>query len=150
MLKVFNKHHDMSGTINVNPYNFSINDRCYDPTKKGSYYLAANINTLGKWGEVYDNSIDQPDTVDEGDILFNPSTASTVMDKSHASLGANETILIPQNTHTALQLPGFHETRHVGKSIFGFTTGTFESDNSVLSGLNTYDFKPFNITFETD
>lgn len=30
----------MSGTINVNPYNFAVNDRCYDPTKKGSYYFA--------------------------------------------------------------------------------------------------------------
>ena len=150
MLKVFNKHHDMSGTINVNPYNFSINDRCYDPTKKGSYYLAVNLNNMGKWGEVYDNTTDQTNTVVEADLNFDTTGAADKVTKSHATLGANETILVPQNFHTALQLPGFHETRHVGKSIFGFTTGTFESDNSVLSGLNTYDFKPFNITFETD
>lgn len=56
MLKVFNKHHDMKGDININPYNFSINDRCYNPEKKGSYYFATTLDSMGRWGEVYNNS----------------------------------------------------------------------------------------------
>lgn len=54
------------------------------------------------------------------------------------------------NAHTALQLPGFHETRVVGKCLYAFNTETLTSDFSVLSGLNTYDFKPFNVIFEVD
>ena len=58
--------------------------------------------------------------------------------------------VLVSNGHTALQLPGFHETRCVGKCTYGFDTETLSSDWNVLSGLNTYDFKPFNIVFETD
>lgn len=37
----------MAGNINLNPYNFSINDRCYDPSKKGAYYKMILVNELG-------------------------------------------------------------------------------------------------------
>lgn len=46
----------MKGDININPYNFSINDRCYNPEKKGSYYFATTLDSMGRWGEVYNNS----------------------------------------------------------------------------------------------
>lgn len=39
MLKAFGKLHDMKGNITINPINWAVNDRCYDPTKRGSYYI---------------------------------------------------------------------------------------------------------------
>lgn len=38
MLDNFNKLHDVRGNMLINPYNFSINDRCYNPEAKGAYY----------------------------------------------------------------------------------------------------------------
>jgi hypothetical protein len=54
------------------------------------------------------------------------------------------------NTHTAGGLPLFHETRVIGKAVFGLDCETMSNDFSVLSGLNTTDFKPFNIVLEVD
>ena len=44
MLKAFNRLHDMKGNISVNPFNFAINDRAYDPTKVGSYLCAYPVS----------------------------------------------------------------------------------------------------------
>jgi hypothetical protein len=54
------------------------------------------------------------------------------------------------NTHTAGGLPMFHETRVLGKCVYGLDCETMANDFSVLSGLNTTDFKPFNLVLEVD
>lgn len=54
------------------------------------------------------------------------------------------------NAHTAMQLPLFHERRVVGKALFGIDTEALSSDFKVLSGLNTFAFKPFNLIVETN
>lgn len=46
LFKAFNKLHDMRGNCVISPYNYSINDRPYDPTKKGSYITTADIVTM--------------------------------------------------------------------------------------------------------
>ena len=38
MLKCFNKLHDMKGNMSINPFNWSINERAYNPEARGSYY----------------------------------------------------------------------------------------------------------------
>lgn len=38
MLKTFGRLYNLSSTGIINPFNFSLNDRAYDPTKKGSAY----------------------------------------------------------------------------------------------------------------
>ena len=56
----------------------------------------------------------------------------------------------PTNTDTAAGLPLFHETRVIGKALFGLDTETMSNDFSVLSGLNTTDARPFNLNLEVD
>ena len=45
MLDNFGKLHDVRGNMTINPFNWSLNDRCYDPTKKGPYYTAKYMST---------------------------------------------------------------------------------------------------------
>ncbi len=40
MLEAFGKLHDVKGNMLINPFNYSLNDRCYDPTMRGPYYIA--------------------------------------------------------------------------------------------------------------
>jgi hypothetical protein len=47
-------------------------------------------------------------------------------------------------------MPLFHETRVIGKAVYGLDCETMANDFSVLSGLNTTDFKPFNLVIEND
>ena len=54
------------------------------------------------------------------------------------------------NAHTALQLPGFHETRLKGRCLYAVDTESLRTDWGFISGLNTYDFKPFNFVIEVD
>ena len=54
------------------------------------------------------------------------------------------------NAHTALQLPGFHETRLKGRCLYAIDTESLRTDWGFISGLNTYDFKPFNFVVEVD
>jgi hypothetical protein len=46
LFKAFNKLHDMRGNCVITPYNFAVNDRPYDPTKKGQYLSYASITAL--------------------------------------------------------------------------------------------------------
>ena len=39
----------------------------------------------------------------------------------------------------------FHENRHVGKAVYGLDTEILPSEFSLLSGLSTIPFNPFNI-----
>lgn len=71
MLQAFNKLHQMAGNMSINPFNFAVNDRCYDPTVKGSYYgivdiTSANQNDIRTRAAFLDNSLasTQIETID--------------------------------------------------------------------------------------
>lgn len=46
LYKAFNKLHDIRGNCILTPFNYAVNDRCYDPTKKGVYLSAVNSATI--------------------------------------------------------------------------------------------------------
>lgn len=126
----------MRGNCVISPYNYAINDRPYDPTKKGAYITTADIVTMAA-------------TANTVTPAYMPSLAVPI---TAAALAADLRVgqLWPGNTHTAAGLPLFHETRCIGKCVYGLDCETMSNDFSVLSGLNTTDFKPFNIVLEVD
>lgn len=136
LFKAFNKLHDMRGNCVISPYNYAINDRPYDPTKKGSYITTANLTTMAT-------------SANSATPAYMP-TLATAITVTADNAGLATEFLWPGNTHTAAGLPLFHETRCIGKCVYGLDCETMSNDFSVLSGLNTTDFKPFNIVLEVD
>lgn len=82
----------------VNPINFAVNDRAFNPT---------NL------------------------LALSSGTAYTNLD-------------------TTMSLPLFHENRCVGKAIYAMNLETLNEDISVISGINTINNRPFEITLKSD
>lgn len=125
----------MRGNCLITPYNFAVNDRPYDPTKKGKYIICADNTVLNTQA----NSVNPAYMGTLGVAPAVPTTTSY-----------NKSMVWPANTHTAGGLPLFHETRVKGRAVYGLDTETLANDFSVLSGLNTVDYKPFNLVLEVD
>ena len=54
------------------------------------------------------------------------------------------------NIHTACGLPGFFENQCVGKAVYGLNLEGLREDASLMSGINTIQNKPFEITLRSD
>ena len=130
----------MSGNMTINPFNFAVNERGYNVDARGSYYGVGRA----QHGRNIFNGIIQPDSITTNAGMANTDLALAGSERQNVGL------VYVNNPHTALQLPGFHETRIVGKALFGYNLETMRTDSTIISGLNTYNFKPFNIVFEVD
>jgi hypothetical protein len=51
---------------------------------------------------------------------------------------------------TAASLPLFHENRCVGRAVYAMNLETLNNDFSVISGINTINNRPFEITLKSD
>lgn len=60
---------------------------------------------------------------------------------------SNDTL---NNVDTACGLPGFFENQCVGKAVYGLNLEGLREDASMMSGINTIQNKPFEITLRSD
>lgn len=131
LYKAFNKLHDTRGNCLINQENFAVNQRPYDPTFRGP------LVSMVKGADVVAAAQNQQ-----------PTNLGNLAEPYAADI--NHQTLFVTNPHTAAGLPLFHETRVIGKALFGLDTETMSNDYTVLSGLNTVDARPFNLTLEVD
>lgn len=81
----------MSGNMSINPFNFAVNDRCYDPTAKGSYYSVVNITDSN-----------QNDIRTRANFLSTGLASTTIEGFDPSATTVNDYELVVTNAHTAL------------------------------------------------
>lgn len=77
--------------------------------------------------------------------LYNLNPASTVQAANYLSNITRANI----NSDTALGQSWFHENRYIGKAIFSYTFEPYGHSKGMITGLDTRQYRQFDITFNT-
>jgi len=104
----------------IDPSNFAINDRVYNPAGKGPYTL---INKMIKIGKISGKAPMFLDTVEVGDLPI-------------------------INMHTSMGLPFFYENSCVGRAVYGVDLESLSEGENLITGLNTINRTPFHIVLD--
>lgn len=101
----------------INQKNFAINGRIYDTSNRATFL---------------------PDTLYDTNKATTYPNAYAVLDSFNTN---------PINFDTALGQSWFHENRYVGRAIFSYTFEPYGHSKNLISGLNTTNYRQFEITF---
>jgi len=105
------------------------------------------METFKTFGKLFDV------TTDSGINSANFAINCRVYDPENetAKFGENAGALVNMgNKDTAYGAPLFHENRCIGKAVFAHNFETLNQDSSVISGLNTIQNRPFEVTVRTE
>lgn len=68
---------------------------------------------------------------------------------AYATIVSDVTSIV-SNNDTASGLPLFHENRCVGRAVYAFDLEAIPGEPSVISGLNTLKWRPFEVMVDVD
>ena len=103
---------------------------------------------FGKLNNVDEDCFINCDNFAINNRAYDPTNKNELMNRSGSAL--NSYVYTWSNMDTTAGLPLFHENRCVGKAIYAMNFETLNTDNSVISGINTIGLKPFDIIIQSD
>lgn len=142
--KSMNKFNDINHECSINSTNFAVNQRFYDVTNTDPLFAASCFN-------MYDKLPDPTTAIiawDDGITLGEENKKVDMIEEKSLKLDKDNFVGF-RNTETACGFPLYHENRCVGKAIYGIGLESMANDGSVISGVNTKNFTPFEVNMTT-
>lgn len=136
--KAMNKFGDINHECSINTTNFAVNQRFYDVTNTTSF-LSQN--------EAYP----RPDTpVDPLELKKKNTTNNIEEEKEEQKVKSYDIADYKvRNKETAMGMPLYHENMYIGKSVYAINLESMSNDPTVISGVNTKNFTPFELSLRT-